>query len=153
MFFNAATAIQTTLNSNLPVAAVMTGSSIKPESVSFTANANNDQLYVTSVSSGRIEIGGMISGPGFRPVQIINQLTGTPGGPGQYATFAYPIAGGGVVPSENMTETYGVLTVGAVNSGTVALGQEVANADVPPLTGIEYNRSARRRPPSMNCSN
>ena len=30
-----------------------------------------------------------------------------------------------------MTETYGVLTVGAVNSGTVALGQEVTGAGVP----------------------
>ena len=140
-FKNAASVIETALNSNLPVAAVMTGSSITPESVSFTANADNDQLSVTSVSSGSIEIGGIISGPGIRPSQIINQLSGTPGGPGQYATFSYPLAGGGVVPSEKMTETYGVLKVGAVNSGTVALGQEVATADVPPLTGIEYNLS------------
>ena len=140
-FKNAASVIQTALNSNLLVAAVMTGSSITPESVSFTANADNDQLSVTSVSSGSIEIGGIISGPGIRPSQIINQLSGTPGGPGQYATFSFPLAGGGVVPSEKMTETYGVLKVGAVNSGTVALGQEVASADIPPLTGIEYNLS------------
>ena len=118
----------------------MTGSSITPESVSFTANADNDQLYVTSVSSGSIEIGGMISGPALRPAQIINQLSGTPGGPGQYALFI-PTGGGGSFTSEKMTETYGVLNVGAVNSGTVALGQEVASAGVPPLTAIEYNLS------------
>ena len=38
-----------------------------------------------------------------------------------------------------MTETYGLLTVGAVNSGTVAVGQEVAGADVLPLTAIDGN--------------
>ena len=40
-----------------------------------------------------------------------------------------------------MTETYGVLTVGAVNSGTVALGQEVTGAGVLPLTAIDGNLS------------
>ena len=40
-----------------------------------------------------------------------------------------------------MTETYGVLTVGAVNSGTVAVGQEVTGAGVVPHTAIEGNLS------------
>ena len=40
-----------------------------------------------------------------------------------------------------MTETYGVLTVGAVNSGTVALGQEVTGAGVLPLTAIDSHLS------------
>ena len=40
-----------------------------------------------------------------------------------------------------MTETYGVLTVGAVNSGTVALGQEVTGAGVLPLTAIDGHLS------------
>ena len=40
-----------------------------------------------------------------------------------------------------MKETYGVLTVGAVNSGTVALGQQVTGAGVLPLTGIDGHLS------------
>ncbi len=137
-FFNAATAIQTALNSNLPVAAMTAGSSITPESVSFTASVDRDQLYITSVSSGSIEIGGIISGPGIAAGSIIiNQLSGAPGGPGQYATYSFP----GNVSSETMTETWGVLKVGAVNSGTVALGEQVTGAGVTPLTGIEGNLS------------
>ena len=40
-----------------------------------------------------------------------------------------------------MTETYGVLTVGAVNSGTVAVGEKVTGAGVLPLTAIDGNLS------------
>ena len=40
-----------------------------------------------------------------------------------------------------MTETYGVLTVGAVNSGSVAVGQEVTGAGVLPQTAIDGNLS------------
>ena len=40
-----------------------------------------------------------------------------------------------------MTESYGVLTVGSVSSGTVADGEEVTGAGVLPLTAIESNLS------------
>ena len=40
-----------------------------------------------------------------------------------------------------MTETYGVLTVGSVTSGTVAVGQKVTGAGVLPLTAIDGNLS------------
>ncbi len=40
-----------------------------------------------------------------------------------------------------MTATYGVLTVGAVTSGTVALGQKVTGAGVLPHTAIDSNLS------------
>ena len=40
-----------------------------------------------------------------------------------------------------MTESYGVLTVGSVTSGTVAVGQQVTGAGVASLTGIEDNLS------------
>jgi hypothetical protein len=47
------------------------------------------------------------------------------------------------VASEALTETYGVLTVGAVTSGTVAVGQQVTDptGHVHPLTAIESNLS------------
>ena len=138
-FKGAAGAIQHALNSNLQVAAVTTGSSIASVSVSFTGSVRGAFLEVTSVSSGSIELGGEVSAPGVTggSDQIVAQLSGTPGGPGRYGLFE----GGGTVSSETMTETYGVLTVGAVNSGTIAVGQEVTGAGVLPLTAIEGNLS------------
>ena len=134
----AGNAIQNALNSNLQVAAVTAGSSIAPVSVSFKGSINGARLQVTSVSSGSIEVGGIVSGPGIKPgSQIIAQQSGTPGGAGQYLFFGRA----GTVPSETMTETYGVLTVGSVNSGTVAVGQEVTGAGVLPVTAIDRHLS------------
>ena len=118
--------------------AVTTGSSITPVSVSFTGSLNEYLLQVTSVSSGSIELGAQISGPGIAAgSQIITQLNGTPGGVGLYSLYV----SGGTVSSETITETYGVLTVGSVTSGTVAVGQEVTGAGVLPLTAIDGNLS------------
>jgi hypothetical protein len=131
--------IQNALNSNLQVAAVTAGGSITRESVSFMGYVDHQQLYVTSVSSGTIEIGGIVSGRGVKSgSQIIGQRSGTPGSQGQYSFFASSRSFS--IP-EAMTETYGVLTVGAVNSGSVALGQEVTGAGVLPLTAIDTNLS------------
>jgi hypothetical protein len=137
-FSGAAGAIQAALNQNRPVAASATGSSIAPASVSFTGSLNGELLQVTSVSSGSIEPGAQISGPGIAAgAQIINQWNGTPGGPGLYVLFAP----GGTTSSETMTESYGVLTVGSVTSGAVADGQQVTGADVVSPTAIEDNLS------------
>ena len=46
-------------------------------------------LQVTSVSSGSIELGAQISGPGIAAgAQIVEQIDGTPGGPGLYTLYA-----------------------------------------------------------------
>ena len=137
-FSAAGTAIQTALNSNLPVEAVTAGTSIVPVSVSFTGSVNGVFLQVTSVSSGSIEPGAQISGTGITSgVQIVRQLNGTPGGAGLYVLFV----GAGSASSETVTESYGVLTVGSVTSGTVAVGQEVKGPGVLPLTAIDSNLS------------
>ena len=142
-FSEAAKRIQTELNTDLYVAARTSGSTIKPYSVSFTGSISGDDLLqITSVSSGgSIELGAEISGPGGIPIgEIVTQRTGKPKGPGLYTLFAKAPS----VPSETMTETYGVLTVGTVNpGGTVAVGQRVTGADVPPLpmTAIDANIS------------
>ncbi len=60
-----------------------------------------------------------------------------PGGPGPYVLFAP----GGTTSSETMTETYGVLTVGSVTSGTVADGEQVAGAGAASPTAIDGNLS------------
>jgi hypothetical protein len=133
-FKDAALAIQTALNSHLQVAAVTAGSSISRQSVSFMGSANLAILTVNSVQSGTLVPGTIVSGNGIKSgTQIIDQLNGTPGGAGEYALFT----DGGNVSSEAMTGTYGELTVGAVNSGTVALGQKVTGAGVLPQTAIE----------------
>ena len=137
-FSEVARTIQTALNKNLQVAAVTTGSSIAQVSVSFTGSITGELLDVTSVSSGSIELGAEISGRGVPAGnQIVTQLNGTPGGVGLYSFFQ----GEGNVPSETMTESYGVLTVGSVTSGTVGVGQLVTGADVLPLTAIDGNLS------------
>jgi hypothetical protein len=141
----AATAIQAALNRKLPVAAVTTGSSIAPASASFTASINAAVLDVTSLSSGAIEVGSVVAGAGLPAgLQITSQLSGTPNGVGVYGLFLHGAAKqDGSIPSEAMTGTYGVLTVGSVSSGTVAVGQEISDAaaGVPQDTAIEGHLS------------
>jgi hypothetical protein len=138
-FWDAAKTIQRDLNTDLHVAAQTSGSTIKPYSVSFTGSISGDDLLqITSVSSGgSIELGAEISGPGGIPIgQIVTQRTGTPGGPGLYTLFAKAPP----VSSETMTESYGVLTVGSVDSGAVGVGQRIIGAGVQsanPITAID----------------
>ena len=141
-FSAAATAIQNALNANLPVAATTTGSSISTVTTQFTASITGAVLTVTGVNTpgGSIQIGSYITGANGATGQITAQLSGTPNGAGEYSLFlrvASPVS------SEIMTETYGVLTVGNVTSGTVAVGQQVTDAtgDVPATTAIEANLS------------
>ena len=147
-FATATTKIISALNSRLPVAAITSGSSITPMSISFTgslvgsSNAttgiSGGLLLVTSVSSGRMYIGAQISGAGVAAgAQIAAQDSGAPGGPGLYVLYV----DGGNVPTETLTESYGVLTVGSVTSGTTALGQKVTGAGVLRLTAIVDNLS------------
>ena len=137
-FSAAATAIQSALNASAPVAAMTSGSSIAPVSVSFKGSLDGFLLRVTSVSSGRIELGAQFSGPGIAAgAEIVVQNNGTPGGPGLYTLYSP----GGTTSSETMTESYGVLTVGSVTSGTVADGEEVTGPGVASLTAIDDNLS------------
>ena len=111
-------------------------------SFSFTGSIIGDLLQITSVSSGAIELGAEISGPdGSQIGQIVTQRAGTPGGPGLYTLFAKAAT----VSSETMTETYGVLTVGSVISGTVAVGEKVTGAGDSSDDG-NRRQSERQRP-------
>jgi hypothetical protein len=137
-FSAAATAIQTALNKKLPVAAVTTGSSIAAVSQPFTGSVDGDVLKVSTLSSGSIQIGSYITGQGVSPLaQITSQINGATNGVGTYGLFVPD----GTTSTEALTETYGVLTIGSVSSGTVKIGQEVAGvapAGSPP-TAIEAN--------------
>ena len=143
-FADAALHIRDALISAAPRAAATTGSTITPESVSFTARTggkgNEARLYVTSVAPGeKITIGGIVSAPGIEAgAQIIGQSNGTPGGVGEYDFFS---ASGAETTPEAMTETYGLLTVGSVSSGNVAVGERVTGPGVPALTAVDANVS------------
>jgi Protein of unknown function (DUF3383)/PEP-CTERM motif len=137
-FKDAARILQAQLNHTLPPAAATTGSSIKPVSVSFTGSVNNLLLNVTSVSSGTIEVGSIISGAGIPAnAQITSQVSGTSGGVGVYGLYVPE----GHIASENLTDSYGVLTVGSTTSGTVAIGQHVVGKGVLADTAIETHLS------------
>jgi hypothetical protein len=142
-FAQAASRVTSALNKNLPIAANTTGSSIAPVSVSFTGSSNANVLTVNEISSGSIQIGSIINGHGVPPgAQISAQLSGTPGGAGVYSLFLHGLSKVDVpTPTESMTETYGVLTVGSVSSGTVKAGQEVTGSGILPYTAIEDNLS------------
>jgi hypothetical protein len=139
-FAEAARTIQSDLNIDInskPVAET-SGSSIAPVQVQFTGSISGDDLLlITSVPPGSIELGAEISGPGIPAgAQIVTQRTGTSGGPGLYTLFAKERP----VPSETMTESHGVLTVGSVVKGTVAVGERVTGAGVQsdnPMTAID----------------
>jgi Protein of unknown function (DUF3383)/PEP-CTERM motif len=143
-FKDAAADIRNALNKNLPIAAQTTGSSIAPVSVSFQGSISYGTLTVTSVSSGSIQIGSYISGTGIPSgAQITSQISGTPNGAGKYGLFVRE----GTISSEPMMDNYGVLTVGSVSSGTVAIGQQVTNGsrgsgnNIAQHTAIEDNIS------------
>lgn len=116
----AAALIKTALNTTLPTAASVTGS-IAPGTASVTASISGNVMYVTAVSSGTLVPGAIIAGTGVTAgTQIDAQLSGTTGGVGTYAVSATQ-----VVPSETITASYGTLTVTAVSTGTLSIGQTV----------------------------
>jgi hypothetical protein len=124
-FSAAALLIQTALNSSLPQGASFTGS-IAPSSASFVGFVDGEVLTVTQVTAGTIVTGGTLGGSGVTAgTTITGQLAGTPGGIGTYGVSAAQI-----ISSESMTETYGTLTVSAVGSGSLAIGQGVSGTGV-----------------------
>ncbi len=96
--------------------------------MSFTGSIGAAVLTVTEISSGSIEVGAMITGPDIPAGrQVVAQLSGKPNGAGTYAIW-YRQGHGSYTPTETLTETYGLLAIGAVNSGAVAVGQQVTDA-------------------------
>lgn len=120
-FTAAATLIQTALNASEPTEASVTASIAAGTPAVFVGTISNDVLTVTSMTSGVIEPGGVISGTGVTSsTQILAQLSGTTGGVGTYAVnIAQAVA------SATITETFGVLNVTVVGSGTLSVGQTV----------------------------
>ncbi len=141
-FASAASLIQSALNAAQPTEATTTGSSIASGSASFTGSIEGGLMVVTAVSSGQIAIGGTLTSANGYSGQIIHQDSGTPGGVGVYDVW-YGAQGNRITvpPGTALSESYGILTIGTVNSGTVAAGQEVTGSGVAANTAIGANIS------------
>ena len=94
-FSNAATLIQTALNSALPNEASVTGS-IVPQTASLTGSIAGNVLTVTAAGATPIVVGGALGGSGVAANTVVSgQLSGAPGGIGAYAVSVAQ-----VLPSE-----------------------------------------------------
>lgn len=122
-FSAAAALIQTGLNAT-PVVGATTTSSIAISTATITGSLNDFILIVTAASGAPIVPGTIITGAGIvAGTRITSQLTGTTGGIG---TYAFTASAAQTIASEAITGTYGTMTVTAVASGTVAVGQTVS---------------------------
>jgi hypothetical protein len=130
-FSAAATLIQTGLNASIPTAASVTGA-IAAGSASFTGSIAGTVLTVTGAVTGTIAPGGVISGTGVTGgTTITSQLSGTAGGAGTYGVSVAQ-----TVASTTISETYGTLTVSAVGSGTISVGQTLSGSGVTASTVV-----------------
>jgi hypothetical protein len=108
-----------------PQAGSVTGS-IAPATAAFTGSIAGNVLTVTAVSSGVLVPGETITGSGILPgTTIVNQVSGAANGIGVY-TVSVPQA----VASGAMSGSYGILTVTAVGSGALAVGDTLSGSGV-----------------------
>lgn len=129
-FSNAATIIQSALAAN---DAAFTGAIVAGTS-SFTGVLASG-ILTTSAVTGPIVPGAIVSGVGVNSgTAIVSQLTGTAGGAGTYQTSATQTLSSVSMTSANANA--GVLTVSAVTSGTLAVGQVVAGGATAAGTAI-----------------
>jgi len=118
--------------SGAPLAASVTGA-VAASTAAVTGSIAGDILSVTAVGSGVLVPGGTISGAGVAAgTQIVSQLSGAAGGIGTYVVS---------IPEQNVastaiSETYGTLTVSAVGSGVLGVGDVLSGAGVTAGTAI-----------------
>ncbi len=124
-FSSAAALIQAGLNASPATLASFTAA-IAPATASVTGSISGYILTVSAVASGTLVPGTVLSGTGVTAnTRITSQLTGTAGGVGTYAVDTSQ-----TVASTAISGAYGTMTVSAVASGTLSVGQEVLGAGV-----------------------
>lgn len=122
-FSAAATAIQTALAA---FDAVVTAAIATTTTLSVTGSITGNVLTVTAVGGGTVVAGAILAGTGVTAgTQVQKQLTGTTGGVGTYEVSVSQSVGSGTI-----TGSYGTMTVSAVTSGTVAVGQTISGSGV-----------------------
>lgn len=115
-----------------PATASVTGS-IAASTGSFTGSIAGSVLTITAVGSGVVVPGGTLSGTGVATgTKVVSQLTGTAGGIGTYAVNIAEQT----VASTTISETYGTLTVSAVGSGVLGVGDTLSGSGVTAGTAI-----------------
>jgi len=114
-----------------PNAAVVTGS-ISPNAAVVTGSISSTTMTVTAVTSGALAVGQPITGTGVAGGTVITALgTGT-GGTGTYTVNYGQTVGSGTT----LTSPVPTMTITAVTSGTVAVGQIVTGAGVSVGTAV-----------------
>jgi hypothetical protein len=109
-----------------PTGASVTGSIAAAAATSVTGSIAANVLTVTAVGSGALVVGATLSGTGVTTgTTIVSQLSGTPGGIGTYQVSTQETAA-----STTITATYGVLTVTAVGSGALVVGDVLSGSGV-----------------------
>lgn len=115
------------LISNAASSGSVTGSIAAAATTSVTGSIADGILTVTAVSSGTLVTGATLSGTNVATgTTIINQLSGTAGGVGTYTVSPAEQT----VASTTITAAYGVLTVTAVSSGTLGVGQVLSGSGI-----------------------
>ncbi len=104
--------------------ASVTGS-VAASTSSVTGSITGDQMTVTAVGSGVVRPGTTLSGTGVASgTKVVSQVSGTTGGVGVY-TVSIPEQT--VAAGTTISGTYGTLTVSAVGSGAIAVGQVLSS--------------------------
>lgn len=100
--------------------------SIAAATSSVTASIADTVMTVTAVGSGTVVPGTTISGTGVvSGTTVVSQLTGTAGGVGTYSVSVPQ-----TVASTTVSGAYGTLTVTAVGSGSLAIGNVLSGTGV-----------------------
>lgn len=122
-FSAAAADIQTALNASLPAAATVTGS-IAPETAVMVGSISGNIMTVTGVTSGIVVRGALITVGAASGTTVESQLSGAAGGIGTYAVSTSQVVAAGTT----LDFTYGQMTVSAVASGTLSVGQTLSGS-------------------------
>ena len=127
----AAALIQAGLNASQPLAASVTGA-IAAATASLNGSIAGNILTVTAVTAGTLVPGALVAGTGVAPGTFItSQLSGAPGGLGTYA-----VAVAQTIANAALSATSGLLTVSAVASGSLSVGQTLTGTGVAAGTRI-----------------
>ena len=132
-FSAAATAIQTALAA---YDAATTAAIAATTTLSVTGSITGTTLTVTVLGAGSVQVGAILAGTGVTAgTQILKQLSGTANGVGTYRVSVSQSVGSGTI-----TGSYGTMTVSAVASGALAVGQVVSGSGVTVGTTVTEGR-------------
>lgn len=122
-YADAATGVVTFAASGSAGSASVTAS-IAAATGSVTGSISNNVMTVTAVGSGVVVPGGLLSGTNVATgTRVVSQISGTTGGIGTYYVSIQDQAAG----STTISETYGTMTVTAVASGVLGVGDLITS--------------------------